>query len=851
MRIWLVLLFSLSLAGCGVLSSTIELPSKEAPPVAIPIVSDNFVVAYDGEGQVTFDNSKMTLTPKASTSADETHAALVFLKQTLDTPVMDFELSVDLTVTQQLRQNSAANDWEVFWLFFNHQGSITEKTTNYFISKPSSGSELGLAHGELGQKFLNTDPTGKTPIGSKHSFKFRRQNGKFTVHRDGTLFYSFTETDAFPQKLYAQKGSIGFYSEDASVDIHAVSLLRLDKVTPPSFVLPLLSVIPATIKPPGADSALKVTATNSAQLGPLFWSCNFQRIATPSPLPAVQDCHSLGAVGSDGTLSWTPAMSDIVSWFLHFEASELHAGFAKKTAYVQIRPSWTESHGLFLYDPQFSVRKNIDTHEVLQARAPASIDDNKTSPWPNLLNSDEVDLVGLNEVAPWGTDTDSQMSALHFNALHDDLGLPLPISNLGSTKDIRLSYWFKRDNADSKAAMQINHGNGYLQSRHWFNVIASTYKDGGSEVSCYDLTPATDAWTFVTSQVIDNLDGTGTLKTFVNGRQVCAENLPSTNSFLSPLRLAPRAEVFYPFAGKLSEIAGFTKSTPEEIFNDFANTADRYRSYKVGQIKKSDLLLHWDIANTHQGMMPPTSASVVTLADLGPTSFSKTFGGFDGTPSSGYNTATPSRSHIAFDGSDDYIQISSNPNLSAGANWTIEAWLQPGNAKGVDNAYSADDVRHPLFKTVYEKAFYDVPNKASHGMGLRLGPNNTVDAFMVNSYGYTDTISGGLSLNANTWYHIAVSFDKTTSTLKAYVNGAMTSSKVVNYMRDIAGMPQSDADVLSEASDAYIGIPADVDMRRRFNGKFAILRVYNKALSDAQIKTHCQTQKNRFDVTCN
>ncbi|WP_374033951.1 LamG domain-containing protein [Bdellovibrio bacteriovorus] len=846
----LIVLASLILTGCGGITAILgssSNPAKTPPTKVISLDAANFAVAYDGEGSVTFSSSEIILAPKPATAANETHAALVFIKETVDTPVQDFELTVDLTTSQQLRQNTAANDWEVFWLFFGYKGNITDKTTNYYISKPSTGSELGLAHGEVGQKFLGTDSVSKTAVGGRHKFKFVRKGTSFSVYRDDQLFYSYTD-GTFPSALYSGKGALGFYSEDAEVKIHSVQLKRLDSGTVASEVLPLLTSNSLESRSPQSVSTLNATVTNSAQTGDLFWSCTYKKITGEVSGLANTDCLSVGTIGNNGLFSWTPTLDQIGTWIFNFEASEKRGGFGSKSFQVQVRPDWTGTSQLFLFDPEFSISKTLDATSILTTRAPASADNNKTVNWPALTTADTIDLSGLSEANPWRNDAVSLKNTLHFDALQDDQGLPLSVANLGTTQDLRLSYWFKRDNTDSKTAVLANHTNGTLQSRHWIGVISSSYTDGGSEVVCDDPNAANGGWMFVTTQVT-----AGKLKTFVSGREVCSQNLPATYNFASPLRLAPRVQTFFPFAGQMSEIAGYAQSTPAEIFHDFTATADRYRPVKVGAINSSDLVLHWDAANADRGMAPSASpAGWLGWFDLAPKALTKTLGGFDGNASSGFVAPTAATAYMQFDGVDDYMQVTSQADLSTlGPAWTIEAWLQPGAALGVDNNYPPNDLRHDLYKTIFEKAQYDNGNKLSHGLGLRLGKNNTVDAFYINNYGSTDTVSGGVSLNANQWYHVAVSFDKATSTLKSYVNGALESSKVVNIKQDSNNVAQSDGDVIGGMSDAFVGIPFDVDGRRRFNGRLAVLRVYQKSLADSAVKAHCLAQKDRYGVTCN
>lgn len=218
---------SLLLTSCGFATSPVSLASETelSNAQSVAVSNENFDVAYDGEGSVTIASQTLTLAPKAAASNNETHAALVFLKQTLTKPVRDFELTVELETAQQLRQNSAANPWEVFWLFFSYnQNNVNDKTTNYFISKPQYGGELGLAFASVGQTFLSDYAPAKTDIGERHVFTYRRKGNLFTVVRDGLPFYSYSDS----AKLYTMKGAIGFYTEDALVRIYSLHYANLD-----------------------------------------------------------------------------------------------------------------------------------------------------------------------------------------------------------------------------------------------------------------------------------------------------------------------------------------------------------------------------------------------------------------------------------------------------------------------------------------------------------------------------------------------------------------------------------------------------------------------------------------------
>lgn len=225
---WFSFIFLLlgPLSGCGFSANQ---SSQDNLTIDVPMSSLAFTVAYDGGGFVSLSGSSMTMQPMVSASNNETHAALVLLKQTQEAPVRDFELVLDVQVVRQLRQNSAPNPWEVFWLFFSYNSdNAGTKTTNYFLSKPQVGAELGLAFNQVGQTFLSNDAVAATTIGERHIFKYRRVNNAFTVYRDGVFFYSYVDSDS--TRLYFQKGALGLYTEDAQVQIFSVQYTNLDNI---------------------------------------------------------------------------------------------------------------------------------------------------------------------------------------------------------------------------------------------------------------------------------------------------------------------------------------------------------------------------------------------------------------------------------------------------------------------------------------------------------------------------------------------------------------------------------------------------------------------------------------------
>lgn len=195
-------------------------PAPKPTPSAdnLSLAADAWTTAYDGYGSVTYDAlNGIYLTPMVSLQPSETHAALVLTKLA---SMKDFHLVVTATTEQQLRQGSAPNTWETFWIFFNYQPTSAGKDTNYFALK-TNGVELGTATAEIGQTFLQTDNANATAVGVANTYDIVKVGNHVIVKINGELAMDYTGP------IYDMAGAIGLYTEDARVHITAVSLTVL------------------------------------------------------------------------------------------------------------------------------------------------------------------------------------------------------------------------------------------------------------------------------------------------------------------------------------------------------------------------------------------------------------------------------------------------------------------------------------------------------------------------------------------------------------------------------------------------------------------------------------------------
>jgi hypothetical protein len=168
---------------------------------------------FDGYGRiaVTKDDSKvLSLRPRVSDSADETHGALVVSKREFG----DLDMTMRMKTVDQLREGKP-NPWEVAWSLWHYEGN---NRFYYLILKPN-GWELGKADPAYpgAQRFLKTGSKGFA-VGRWHDVRVRQVGRTMTVWANGEKLTSFKDGER-PYKT----GSVGVYNEDAKTffdDVH-------------------------------------------------------------------------------------------------------------------------------------------------------------------------------------------------------------------------------------------------------------------------------------------------------------------------------------------------------------------------------------------------------------------------------------------------------------------------------------------------------------------------------------------------------------------------------------------------------------------------------------------------------
>ena len=176
-----------------------------------------------------------------------------------------------------------------------------------------------------------------------------------------------------------------------------------------------------------------------------------------------------------------------------------------------------------------------------------------------------------------------------------------------------------------------------------------------------------------------------------------------------------------------------------------------------------------------------------------------------------FATATSSNSYSS--GASMGFTFASNMVQTTG-NFTFECWIKNPPASGqtglFSNAGGADGYR---FGPGYDGVYY------------LIGPNYTESGI-----GWTSS-----TLNSSLWYHVVATWDRTSAyKIKIYKNGVYE-----NY----GSMPTTQTSFTTAAPGIVRSPCCNV-----YTGKLAVMKVYNKLLSDSEILQNFNATKGRFGL---
>ncbi|NIF05591.1 T9SS type A sorting domain-containing protein [Chryseobacterium sp. Tr-659] len=172
---------------------------------------------------------------------------------------------------------------------------------------------------------------------------------------------------------------------------------------------------------------------------------------------------------------------------------------------------------------------------------------------------------------------------------------------------------------------------------------------------------------------------------------------------------------------------------------------------------------------------------------------------------SGSGTTNPTGSYaLSLDGSSE-SGAAGNLNLGGSA-LSFEGWIKPSSFKSAS----------PYISSIMGTEVSD-----SNSAFLRLGDANVANnkvQFVLSINNVQQKLASTTALNANTWYHVAATYDGTT--MKIYINGVLDASK---------------SQTGSVSSNGAFNVGYLYNTSRNFNGKVDEVRVWKRALSQTEI----------------
>jgi hypothetical protein len=167
---------------------------------------------------------------------------------------------------------------------------------------------------------------------------------------------------------------------------------------------------------------------------------------------------------------------------------------------------------------------------------------------------------------------------------------------------------------------------------------------------------------------------------------------------------------------------------------------------------------------------------------------------------------------LQFDGVNDYVSLGNSATLPMGGSFTVSAWVN-------ESGNPADD-GEILSKADGTLQFKSSPDTGNRTFGI--GFTNTTGS---NIQRYSSTVR-----SLNTWYYVTGVYNSATPSLDIYVNGVLDNGTLSGTI------PTS-----RNASSANFEIGRRADFGLYLNGKIDDLRIYNRALSLAEIQSDMNT----------
>ena len=367
------------------------------------------------------------------------------------------------------------------------------------------------------------------------------------------------------------------------------------------------------------------------------------------------------------------------------------------------------------------------------------------------------------------------------------------------TTPTSMSVWVNRSTTNREFI--IDKGNGSSGSYGWqfeFNVNEYVFQLNNTAGAIMDLRAAasgTNTW----EHVVVTYDSNQVGKIYLNGVLKATDTMAGTASFntngvtIGTYSLAPSG---YRFNGKLDQIRFFNSSLPQSavtaLYNETTTTA---QSASIDYVAAN-----------------PNSVAYYKMSNA-----TDQLGNYNGTATNvNFNTEGKFGFAGAFNGSNSKLVINSSIyDNTANTSLTWSSWIK------FDNVHTSG------FRALVGSQSSARGSIAINMYGSGSGISTSLERYYNNTQRYSSSYATVALHNysANVWYHLAITYDGSTSNATVYVNGAQQGSA---YNLDVVNSQtiNNETAIGLYGSSGY-GWQGDIDQ----------IRMYDSALSAANVST--------------
>jgi hypothetical protein len=382
----------------------------------------------------------------------------------------------------------------------------------------------------------------------------------------------------------------------------------------------------------------------------------------------------------------------------------------------------------------------------------------------------------------------------------DDYGLASRTPSISPTSGITQEALVNFD-ADSAVIIGLQYGassdNSYAFWRDGANWNGLVKTSSGTQVIQYNQVLTTGRWihflhTYSGSTQYLYVNGTQVASSGVSGGDIIYDSNNNVVVIGGDFNSGYNAGLALPLNGKLAKVGIYSKGLSQTEIK---------QNYFGSPIVTDGLVFAVDANN------------IVSYPKSGTAWYALTGSAGNATLTNGPIFSPINGGLINFDGVDDYAVTSNFPSLS---NWSTEIWLNP-------NIY-----------TSAQQVILDV------NLGIRFETSNGFfNSHFGNGSGWIYTnLPSTTPIAANTWFHVVVTVDASVNyQAKVYVNGVLENS-------------------INISSGTTPNVPLYIARFTgaggyEFNGKIANTRIYNRALTAAEVQQNYQAEQYRFEEPLN